>query len=222
MVTLTPVPYGVENGHKWVDLGLPSGLKWATCNVGAENPEDLGDFFAWGDPETYYYDRTSNPISMKPGKSAGYDWPSYKWANGNYNNMTKYNNDSSYGEVDGKFTLDLDDDAARINWGGAWRMPTRSDFIELIDNCTTEWTTQNGINGSVFTSKKNGKSIFMPAAGFMYGPTLNYKGTYGDYWSSSLGEGFWYRSWALAINSGEPTTFCDGRYRGFPVRPVTK
>ncbi|MCQ2319676.1 MAG: hypothetical protein MJZ90_12290 [Bacteroidales bacterium] len=117
--------YGMENGievtltaaHEYVDLGLPSGLLWATCNVGADSPEDYGDYFAWGETET----------------KSDYDWDTYKWCNGSYNTLTKYNTKSSYGTVDNKTTLELSDDAARANWGGSWRMPTEAEFQELIN-----------------------------------------------------------------------------------------
>ena len=138
----------LHNGHEYVDLGLPSGLKWATCNVGATAPEEYGDYFAWGETET----------------KATYDLSNYKWCNGTYESMTKYCTNSEYGIVDNKTTLELSDDAARVNWGGSWRMPTKAEQDELrnTDNCTWEWTTQNGVNGYKVTSKKNGNSIFLP------------------------------------------------------------
>ncbi|MBO7269682.1 MAG: InlB B-repeat-containing protein, partial [Bacteroidales bacterium] len=118
---------GSENDHEWVDLGLPSGLKWATCNVGANTPEGYGDYFAWGE---------TSPKN-------DYSWSTYKYCKGSKNTLTKYNTDSNYGTVDNKITLDLSDDAARANWGGKWRMPTKAEQDELINNCTWTWTTQN-------------------------------------------------------------------------------
>ena len=161
------------NGHEYVDLGLS--VKWATCNVGATSPEDYGDYFAWGETEAKEY----------------YDWGTYKYCNGTYDSMTKYCTNSSYGTVDNKTTLELSDDAARVNWGGSWRMPTKAEQDELrnTDNCTWTWTTQNGVNGYKVTSKKNGNSIFLPAAGYRYGSYLGYAGGYGYYWSSSLTTG---------------------------------
>ena len=164
---------GVENSHEWIDLGLPSGLKWATCNVGATTPEEYGDYFAWGEtePKDYYY------------------WNTYKWCNGSYDTMTKYCTDSEDGTVDNKTTLELTDDAARVNWGGKWRMPTKAEYDELINrsNCTWTRTTQNGVKGYKVISKKNGNSIFLPGAGYRYDDSLRYAGSYGYYWSSSLG-----------------------------------
>ena len=167
----TPTP-GEENGHEWVDLGLPSGLKWATCNVGANSPEEYGDYFAWGETQPKDY----------------YNWSTYKWCNGGRYSMTKYCTDSYYGTVDNKTTLELTDDAARVNWGGKWRMPTTAEQNELgnTSNCTWTWTTQNGVNGYKVTSKKNGNSIFLPAAGYRGNDDLSGAGSYGGYWSSSL------------------------------------
>ena len=118
----TPIvnPTGSHNGHDWVDLGLPSGLKWAVCNVGADSPEGYGFYFAWGETET----------------KSRYSWNTYKWCNGSYYTQTKYCTNSSYGTVDNKTTLDLSDDAARANWGGSWRMPTKAEQDELRNNCT--------------------------------------------------------------------------------------
>ena len=116
------------NGHEYVDLGLPSGLKWATCNVGASSPEDYGDYYAWGETET----------------KSTYNWSTYKWCNGSSSTLTKYCTDSSRGTVDDKTTLDLEDDVAHVKWGGDWRMPTRQNYSELIYNCIWEWTTQGG------------------------------------------------------------------------------
>ena len=102
--------------------------------------------------------------------------------------MTKYCTDSDYGTVDNKTTLELTDDAARVNWGGKWRMPTRAEQDELrnTSNCTWTWTTQNGVRGYKVTSKKNGDSIFLPAAGYRYNGSLSDAGSFGNYWSSLL------------------------------------
>ena len=134
------------NGHECVDLGLPSGTLWATCNVGATTPEGYGNYYAWGE-------------------------------------KTKYNNEG------GKTVLDLEDDAAHVNWGGSWRMPTQAEWLELHGNCTWTWTTQNGINGYKVTSNEAGftdKFIFLPAAGCRDGSDLYGVGSNGYYWSSSL------------------------------------
>ncbi len=196
-------------GAEAVDLGLPSGLKWANMNVGATSPEDYGDYFAWGE--------------TTPQSSNRYYWDSYKWCKGNYDTLTKYCNNSDYGYngfTDGKTVLDMDDDAARANWGGEWRMPTRSEFEELLNNTTNEWTTQNGVNGCQFTSKTNGNSIFLPAAGTRGGGELYYVGSNGFYWSSTPD----YEDDAYVLRFSSDGAYWSDDYlgRGFgqSVRPV--
>ena len=195
---------GVENGYEWVDLGLPSGLKWATCNVGTTTPEGYGDYFAWG--ETSPKDN--------------YDWSTYKYCNGSETSLTKYNTSSDYGTIDNKTTLDLSDDAARTNWGGKWRMPTKAERDELRNNCTWTWTTQNGVNGYKVTSKTNGNSIFLPAAGYRYGTSFITVGSYGNYWLSSLYESNPSEACCLSFYSGVVGWSYIYRYFGRTVRAV--
>ena len=164
-----PENNNMVNGHEYVDLGLPSGLKWATCNVGANSPEDYGWYYAWGE---------TIPKST-------YDWSTYNWCNGSEYTMTKYCIQSSYGKVDNKIALDLYDDAARANWGGSWRMPTKEEQDELRTKCTWEWKELNGKKGYKVTGP-NGNFIFLPAAGYFYSSSLNNAGSGGYYWSSSL------------------------------------
>ncbi|MBQ7819706.1 MAG: hypothetical protein IJ341_08415 [Bacteroidales bacterium] len=193
-----------NNVHAYVDLGLS--VKWATCNVGADSPEEYGDYFAWGEttPKTTY------------------DWSTYKYCNGTYDSMTKYCTSSSYGTVDNKTTLELSDDAAHVNWGGSWRMPTKAEQDELrnTDNCTWTWTTQNGVNGYKVTSNKNGNSIFLPAAGYRNGSNLSYAGSRGDYWSSSLGTSGSYSAYDVVFSSGYVLWRNYYRYFGRSVRAV--
>ena len=199
--------YGLENGYEYVDLGLS--VKWATCNVGAYKPEGYGDYFAWGETQ---------PKST-------YNWSTYKWCNGSYNTLTKYCTNSGYGTYDGKSTLELADDAARANWGGSWRMPTKEEQDELRDNCTWEWTTQNGVKGYKVTSKKKGytkNSIFLPAAGFRFDSSLSSEGSYGYYWSSStIDTGSPRSAYYLLFDSGGVSrdSYHD-RYDGHSVRSV--
>ncbi|MBR0453901.1 MAG: InlB B-repeat-containing protein [Bacteroidales bacterium] len=195
---------GTENGHDYVDLGLPSGLKWATCNVGATTPEAYGDYFAWG--ETTPKDN--------------YDWSTYKYCNGSSSTLTKYNTKSSFGTVDNKTTLDLSDDAARANWGGTWRMPTRAEQYELRYKCIWTWTTQNGVNGYKVTSKTNGNSIFLPAAGGRDGTSVNGVGSFGICWSSSLDESYPYLASGLRFYSGSVDLGYIGHCYGYTVRAV--
>ncbi len=198
-----------ENHPHMIDLGLPSGTLWACCNVGANNPEDYGEYFAWGE--------------VTPQSSNRYYWDSYKWCNGDYNKMTKYCTRSNYGNdgfVDNKTVLDAEDDAAYVNWGGDWRMPTIAEFDELLANTTSEWTTQNGVNGRKFTSKTNGKSIFLPAAGYRWIGELLYAGSNGNYWSSTLIESRPYDARHLYFDGGGVYTGDFYRYHGRSVRPV--
>ena len=189
------------NDHEYVDLGLS--VKWATCNVGANKPEEYGDYFAWGETEPKEY----------------YNWSTYKWRNGSNTPLTKYNISSDYGTVDNKTTLDLSDDAARANWGGSWRMPTSAEQDELRNNCTWTWTTQNGVNGYKVTSKSNGNSIFLPAAGYRDGSSLS-AGSNGYYWSSSLSADSPHCAWDVRLYSDGVYRSSSIRYYGLSVRPV--
>ena len=157
--------------YEYVDLGLPSGLKWAKCNIGAETETDYGDYFMWGE--------------VTPNTDEEYSWASYKYCNGSYDTLTKYCRKKNYGTVDNKLALDTEDDAAIQIMGGDWRMPTIAEFGELIDNTTNEWTQVNGVNGYKFTSS-NGSSIFFPASGHRYGSSFINQGSYGEVWSSSV------------------------------------
>ena len=195
-------------GHDFVDLGLPSGTLWATCNVGATNPEDYGDYFAWGETTT----------------KDTYSWSTYSLCNGAYNKLTKYCNNSSYGNngfTDTLTTLEANDDAATANWGSAWRMPTKEEFEELNNNCTKTWTTQNGVNGALFTGS-NGKSVFLPAAGYYRGNELLTAGSLVHYWSSSLYTDSTTIAWNFsnANDYGYGMDNNDGRFFGFSIRPV--
>ena len=166
--------YVFDNGtyHEYVDLGLPSGLLWSTCNLGANLPEDYGNYYAWGETQ---------PKDI-------YNWSTYQYCNGDYNTLTKYCNNSSYGYngfTDNLITLRPDDDAATTNWGNGWRMPTEAEWQELLDNTTITWTQQNGVYGRLFTAS-NGNSLFLPAAGYRWDGELNSAGSSSIYWSSSL------------------------------------
>ena len=199
----TRILTGSENSYTWVDLGLS--VKWATCNVGATKPEEYGDYFAWGETE---------PKST-------YDVSTYKWCNGTtYYTLTKYCNNSSIGIVDNKTQLELSDDAARANWGGSWRMPTKAELDELRNQCTWTWTTQYGVNGYKVKSKKNGSSIFLPAAGSRGESSFSGAGSYGQYRSSSLDTGYPYYAYLLCFGSGYVDWYDHDRYGGCTVRPV--
>ncbi len=180
---------------KWVDLGLPSGTLWATCNVGANSPEEYGDYFAWGETE---------PKEV-------YNWSTYKWCNGSDTTMTKYCAKSKYGHngfTDGKTELDPEDDAAYVNWGPAWRMPSQEQQLELIEKCTWTWTTRNGVNGRLVTGP-NGNSIFLPAAGERWGAEPDKVGSFGSYWPRTL---YKYRSCEAYF------LYFDSRFMGWGQR----
>ena len=229
-----------EASYEYVDLGLS--VMWATMNVGASAPEEYGDYFAWGETEPYYepgYAQSDKPV-WKPGKSAGYDWPSYKYCKGTEYTLTKYCTDSNFGYngfVDNKLTLDLEDDAAHANWGGEWRMPAKEEFEELIneDNCSWEWTTLNGVNGYKVQSKIPGytdKWIFLPAGSMrrktssLDGDSLEHHRGACNYWSSSL---YGYENHSEQIEAytffgwegGFRQEISESKFtRGLSVRPV--
>lgn len=204
-----------------IDLGLPSGLKWASFNLGASKPEEYGDYYAWGETEPYY--SSLDPLTWKEGKGGGYAWSSYKWCMGTDNTMTKYCNMSSSGYngfTDNKTVLDLEDDAAHVNLGGTWRMPTDAEWTELREKCTWTWTTQNGVRGRLVTGS-NGNSIFLPAAGNRYDTGLYHVGSYGYYWSSSLNTYYPYDAWGVLFYSDLVRNYYV-RFYGFSVRPVSE
>ena len=192
--------------HTYVDLGLPSGTLWATCNVGADLPEEYGDYFAWGETQP----------------KDNFSWTNYQYCMGSFNTLTKYcnNPDIGYnGFTDDLTTLEPSDDAATANWGGDWRMPTEEEWQELYQNTTVTWTTRNGVNGRLFTAS-NGNSLFLPASGYCNESTPEATGIIGDYWTSSLDTD--YPSGALSFffnSSNYYISFCNRLY-GRNVRAV--
>ena len=198
-----------------IDLGLPSGTLWASCNVGATKPEEYGLYFAWGETKGYTSDTSD-------GRS--FSWANYKWCNGAYDKLTKYCTDSSYGNngfTDNKTELDLEDDAAYVNWGSSWRMPSNEQQDELRSQCKWEWTQLNGVYGYKVTGP-NGKSIFLPAAGYRGGTSLGNAGSYGGYWSRTLNTYGPYSAYDLHFFSGYVGWRSYDRYRGRSVRPVRR
>ena len=196
----------IGSDHAYVNLGLPSGLLWATCNVGADSPEDYGDYFAWG--ETQPKDT--------------YNWSTYPYCNGSGSTLTKYCNNSSYGYngfTDNLTTLLPEDDVATANWGSDWRMPTKEEWQELLDNTTVTWTTQNGVYGRLFTAS-NGNSLFLPAGGDRSGNGLYNAGRCGHFWSSSLNMDDPDSAWRFYLDSGGYYVSSDVRDSGRSVRLV--
>ena len=181
-----------------IDLGLPSGMKWASCNIGANKPEEYGDYFAWGETE----------------KKKEYNWSSYIHSEGRGSEIVCYDFGS---DISGK-----EYDVAHVKWGGKWHMPTSDDIQELLDNCKSEWTKLNGVVGRKFTSKINGKSIFFPAAGYRWNGTLSHVGKGGFYWSSTQSPYHSYYAYYLYFRKGRAYWYLDYRYYGRSVRPVMK
>jgi hypothetical protein len=197
-----------SQNHEYVDLGLPSGTLWATCNVGATCPEEYGDYFAWGE---------TVPKDV-------YSWSTYKWCNGTPMTLTKYCTSSSLGTVDDKTELEPEDDAATVNWGEPWCIPSREQQYELVNQCTWTWTTHNGVNGQLVTGP-NGNTIFLPAAGLHRSDSISSVGLWGYYWSCEIFSGGDYHTYGLRLNedgghSGLNNIF--QRSRGLPVRAVRK
>ncbi len=182
------VPTGKICGYEYVDLGLS--VKWATCNVGADSPEDYGNYYAWG--ETC--------------KKHSYDG----------------DNCSTYGVQLGNISGNPEYDVARYYWGGTWRMPTKAEQQELLNNCTWTWMTQNGIEGYKVTGPK-GNSIFLPAADGLYGSSLYRDGSCGYYWSSTPGDYSNDYAFGLGFNSDNQYMYSYYyRFIGLSVRPVTE
>ena len=185
--------------YKYVDLGLPSGLKWATCNVGASSPEEYGLYFAWGETTGYTAEQvpgvrafTEDEYKAGPAASISAD-------------------------------LTLEQDAAHVNMGGNWRMPTEAEFQELIDNCDVMWTEDyngTGVTGCIFTSRVNGKSVFFPAAGECSDSSVNDVGLWGYCWSASWRSYSYTLAWYFVINPGSQCMSSSNGYYGYSVRGV--
>ena len=195
---------GRENHHEYIDLGLS--VNWATCNIGATNPENYGEYFAWGHIDECEY----------------YGWfGDYRWCSGYSNTLTKYNTKSTSGSiVDNKTTLEITDDAAAANWGGDWRMPTNAEIAELCENCIWVLTTQNGVLGYKVQSKIKESSIFLPMAGAKSGTTLYNADYIGYYWSSSLDTDVPGNAWYIYIDSTDVSVRKTSRCSGNTIRPV--
>ncbi len=194
---------------EWVDLGLPSGTLWATCNVGASSPEEYGDYFAWGETEPKDYYHSDNYKWFVEGSGIDY------WT-------TKYCNDSTEGYngfVDNKMELDPEDDAAYVNWGPSWRMPTKEQQDELRESCTWTWTTLNDVNGYQVTGP-NGNTIFLPAAGYRHVHLLTADGTNGYFWSRTLYPYTSFGAYYLRCFSTNVGWDYTRRSNGFSVRAV--
>lgn len=188
--------------HEYVDLGLS--VKWATCNVGANAPKEYGNYYAWGETQS----------------KTNYTMVNYKFTNSEGTKVTKYCTDSIFGKVDFNTELETEDDAATVNWGGSWRIPTSEEWEELIKSCTWTWTQLDSINGYVVKAV-NGNSIFLPAAGYYYGEKCNRVGMNGYYWSSTLDADEPLNAWRIYFGEEFIGQKCYiSRYHGRSVRPV--
>ncbi|MDE6479569.1 MAG: hypothetical protein K2L45_04800 [Muribaculaceae bacterium] len=190
---------GTINGHEWIDLGLPSGLKWATCNVGANIPEESGNYYSWGETESKEEYTSINSLTYKVSSRK----------------LKKS------GIIDDSGILTKKNDAASVNWGEPWRMPTIEEFGELIDECTWNFASFNGVNGYLVTGP-NDKNIFLPAAGFIQNTTEVNIGDFGDYWSSSIEDELSGIAHSLGYSSKSHGRRRYARYAGRTIRPVTE
>lgn len=194
--------------HEFVDLGLS--VKWATCNIGATKPEEYGYYFAWGEV-------TPKEICK---------WENYIHSNGSHDNITKYCTQDNFGKdnfTDYKTILDAENDAAHVNWGGSWRMPTKEEKEELMEKCTWVLTTENGVNGYRVTSNVEGytnQSIFLPSAGMIFEDAPCYVGDYGCYWTSSLDANNTYNAYYCAFSQTYNKLYCNSRCYGKSIRAV--
>ena len=184
------------NHPHMIDLGLPSGTKWACCNVGADKPEFYGGYYAWGETEekSYYY------------------WETYIHCDGSFSTCHDLGSDIAGTQYD----------VAHVKWGGSWVMPSSDQQVELIKNCNYEWTTVNGVNGEKFTSKNNGGSIFLPAAGDRVNSGLIGAGSSGYYWSSTQYPSNTIGAYHLRFYSSGTSTDINDRHNGRSVRPVVR
>ena len=219
ILLLTCVHVSAQKKHKYVDLGLPSGTMWATCNLGANNPEDYGDYLAWGE---------NTP-------KAKYNWSNYKFCKGSNKTLTRNCNNPKFGYngfIDNYYGLNGGDDPACHNWGLGWHIPSIEHWEELYNNTTSTWTCRNGVYGMLFTGR-NGKSIFLPAAGYRTDGELNLAGSNCVYWSDAILS--WYsrdkqdygrfdntpsRAMLVGFKSDRFYQGNDERCYGLPVRPI--
>ncbi len=203
-------PEGIKSAAadklKAVDLGLS--VKWANANLDACAPYEYGDYYAWGETEP----------------KDDYSWLSYKLSKGWYRTLLKYNNSKFYGSIDNRSVLELEDDAARVNLGGRWRIPTEEEWKELRTKCTWKWIKNykgTGINGRLVTAV-NGNSIFLPASGYTYESRLYDAGVMGCYWSSSLNTSRPNRAGYVYFYSAVVFRGSIGRHFGQSIRPVSE
>ncbi len=213
--TVKKNPQVTVTSGEYVDLGLPSGTLWATKNIGANKPEEYGDYFAWGE--------------TKPKKE--YTWETYKWCKGSghplpSDSLSKYNPSIAWGK-DKKLELDLEDDAAYVNWGSEWRIPSEEQIRELVDYCSWKRVTYRAVKGYKVTGR-NGNSLFFPDTFYRSGNTIRNQQMTSEYWSRTIlyrftSSGGWGNpTMAKALTFDNDYVNCSSEYRshGFQIRPV--
>lgn len=218
--------------YEYVDLGLPSGLKWAKCNIGATSETDYGLYFQWAATEGYTAEQVEksekvfdfNTTPYQTNTSAGDSYEVTKFTKYLGSTTSSYKDTSATDEDAEKTVLDPIDDAATQLMGKDWRMPTRADFNELLEGTTNVWVdnyNNSGINGRLFTSKANSSNtLFIPAAGLAFGSSMYDAGSYGGVWSSSLRTAIPCDGRSLDFNSGSCDMYNNTRDCGFSVRGV--
>ena len=199
---------GTIDGHDYVDLSLPSGTLWATCNIGAATPEEYGDYFAWGETSA----------------KSDYSWATYQF--GDQSRLTKYCIESNLGEegfTDKRVALESADDAATVLWGERWCMPTREQWVELLDYCECKVTSRSdGVTEMTFTSKKNGNVLYLSAGGFYAGSTLCQVELMGEYWSGTLDPTYSGAAKDFSFGYGSMSVSENSRDTGGSIRPVVR
>lgn len=246
-------PDGYENGHAYVDLGLTSGNKWAIQNINATVAKFYGSYFAWGELYTAQELDPDNSTNYKFNKyitheKTYFNFKAYKYCNGAYNSLTKYNNNETYGKVDNTLSIDETDDVAAVKWGGSWHMPSASDFQELIDECVIEWTRSYNNTGYpgiiVFKCKDESDKgraieerdslkltsrysllephIFIPSAGYASDSSIVMSAVDNGYWTSDIDKDEPYKAKVLQFRYADINITADYRSKGYTIRPVTK
>lgn len=218
-----------EDDYEWVDLGLKSGTLWAKCNIGAESPEEFGNFYAWGETEAKTPMPPYNPEAEKDVKDL-VNWVTYKYCQEKDSTMTKYCYNEWFGTVDSLKVLDSTDDAATAIWGADWQTPSPDDFNELITEANTKgglvsmaWAQVNRVPGIKFTNTTTMASIFFPAGGYRYKYGHDCKNFAGMYWTNTLNAGN-NDNWARVFYFTYTLTKTGNNERcyGLNIRPIRK
>ena len=200
--------------YEYIDMGLS--VKWATFDIGATKVGEYGKYFQWGDVIGYTAEQVGSGTGQKY-----FGWDDYKYCNGSYNTLTKYNTDSNYGTVDNKTVLEPSDDAATANMGKGWRMPTLAEYQELINACNQTWESDGTKSWRTFTLKTDEtKQLVFLTSGFGGNGRVTDQGSRGYFWSSSLDTSYPSDGHNLGVLSGYGNMYSNDRYLGLCVRGV--